>query len=195
MWSHVLPHDTMALSCCLVSLLPCFVVALSSCPFPLGLPCRYMTGPFGWLVTRCRAQKRSFGQVYYGVDACMSNLMRPGMYGSYHHITIPAREDASLFLEAAAVKDDGGEAASAATPSEGRGGRGLRNVVGTLCENNDWFAKVRRETALKYATACQLKSRMFGVRLLFLYSRLRGFPVGVGREGRYSTVNTVDEID
>lgn len=44
----------------------------------------------------------------------MANLMRPGMYNSYHHITVPARE--------------GGE-------------RHAANVVGTLCENNDWFAK------------------------------------------------------
>ena len=78
---------------------------------------RYMTGPFGWLVTRCHAIKSAFGATYYGVDACMANLMRPGMYNSYHHITVPARE--------------------------GAGARAPANVVGTLCENNDWFAKVR----------------------------------------------------
>merc|ERR1712167_102831 len=41
---------------------------------------RYMTGPFGYLVSRCHAVKKSY-QVYYGLDACMANLMRPGMYG------------------------------------------------------------------------------------------------------------------
>ena len=97
-----------------------------------------MTGPFGWLVTRCEAVKNAFGTRYFGVDACMANLMRPGMYGSCtwegrgraargsahtwgfpadHHITVPARE--------------GGQA------------RALANVVGTLCENNDWFCKER----------------------------------------------------
>jgi diaminopimelate decarboxylase len=75
---------------------------------------RYMTGPYGWLVTRCEVIKRSWA-VYYGVDSCMANLMRPGMYGSYHHITVPAREGSE---------------------------RSTANVVGTLCENNDWFAKV-----------------------------------------------------
>lgn len=53
---------------------------------------------------------------YYGLDACMAHLMRPGMYEAYHHITIPDRE---------------------AHP------RQSANVVGTLCENNDWFAKDR----------------------------------------------------
>lgn len=76
---------------------------------------RYMTGPYGWLVTRCDAIKETYG-LYYGVDACMAHLMRPGMYGSYHEISIPAREGGELI------------------PS---------NVVGTLCENNDWFAKDR----------------------------------------------------
>lgn len=79
---------------------------------------RYMTGPFGWLVTRCEAIKQSYGR-YYGVDACMAHLMRPGMYGSYHHITVPAREGDEN------VKHE---------PS---------HVVGSLCENNDWFAKDR----------------------------------------------------
>jgi len=78
---------------------------------------RYMTGPYGYLVSRCQAEKRSWAR-YLGLDACMANLMRPGMYGSYHHITVPAREGDDAALEPV-------------------------NVVGTLCENNDWFAKDR----------------------------------------------------
>ena len=85
---------------------------------------RYMTGPFGWLVARCNAVKDTSGayapsndiaEKYYGLDANMSHLMRPGMYGAYHHISVPGR--------------DGAEEAV--------------NVVGTLCENNDWFAAAR----------------------------------------------------
>jgi diaminopimelate decarboxylase len=79
---------------------------------------RYMTGPFGWLVTRCRCIKNTYAK-YYGVDSCMANLMRPGMYESYHYITVPARDGV----------------AKAQYESS--------NVVGTLCENNDWFAKNR----------------------------------------------------
>mmetsp|Transcript_9723 Transcript_9723/g.15947 ORF Transcript_9723/g.15947 Transcript_9723/m.15947 type:complete len:428 (-) Transcript_9723:34-1317(-) len=78
---------------------------------------RYITGPFGWLVSTCESVKDSY-QLYYGLDACMANLMRPGMYGSYHYITVPTAAER-------------GEEEKAA------------NVVGTLCENNDWFAKGR----------------------------------------------------
>lgn len=74
---------------------------------------RAMTGPFGFLVTRVINKKETYKK-YIGVDACMSNLMRPGMYGAYHHITVLGQEDAS---PAAAV-----------------------DVVGSLCENNDKFA-------------------------------------------------------
>jgi diaminopimelate decarboxylase len=86
---------------------------------------RYMTGPFGWLVSRCNAVKDTRGAYgrsmniadrYYGLDANMSHLMRPGMYGAYHHITVPGREGGNV------------------EPV---------NVVGTLCENNDWFAAAR----------------------------------------------------
>merc|ERR1711865_669185 len=80
---------------------------------------RCVTGPYGWLVAQCDVVKKSFGNTYYGLDACMANLMRPGMYNSYHYITVPACE-------------------------KGAGSsREEANVVGTLCENNDWFAKDR----------------------------------------------------
>ena len=78
---------------------------------------RFMTGPFAWLVARCEARKDAWGQVYFGLDANMANLMRPGMYDAYHHITVPAREADDL--------------------------RAPANVVGTLCENNDWFCRGR----------------------------------------------------
>ena len=77
---------------------------------------RFMTGPYGYLVSRCRAEKNSWDR-YLGLDSCMANLMRPGMYESYHHITVPNRENDTS--------------------------RENVNVVGTLCENNDWFAKDR----------------------------------------------------
>jgi diaminopimelate decarboxylase len=93
-----------------------------------------MTGPFGWLVSRCEVVKRSYA-TYLGLDACMANLMRPGMYGSYHHITVPAKEDEAKFTGAGAAGVEG--AAASGVP------RAVVNVVGTLCENNDWFAKDR----------------------------------------------------
>ena len=77
---------------------------------------RFITGPYGYLVSRCHVIKYSY-ETYYGLDACMANLMRPGMYGSYHHISVPRLEKSPDLLKA--------------------------NVVGTLCENNDWFARER----------------------------------------------------
>lgn len=78
---------------------------------------RYITGSFGWLVSRCQSIKNTDKTIFYGLDASMANLMRPGMYNAYHHITIP-RISYIEDLEKA-------------------------NVVGTLCENNDWFCKQR----------------------------------------------------
>ncbi|MFG0255674.1 MAG: diaminopimelate decarboxylase, partial [Rhodopirellula sp. JB053] len=74
---------------------------------------RAMTGPFGYLISTVINQKTSYKN-YVGVDACMSNLMRPGMYGAYHHISVLGKEDAP------------------ATQTV--------DVVGSLCENNDKFA-------------------------------------------------------
>ena len=77
---------------------------------------RYITGPHGVLVTRAINRKETY-RTYVGVDACMTALMRPGMYGAYHHITVPSRQ---------------GETA-----------RETVDVVGSLCENNDKFAVQR----------------------------------------------------
>ncbi len=74
---------------------------------------RYMTGPHGVLVTRCINHKHIYRE-YVGVDACMSALMRPAIYGAYHHITVHGKEG----VPADTVVD----------------------VVGSLCENNDKFA-------------------------------------------------------
>ncbi|QEG37430.1 diaminopimelate decarboxylase [Bythopirellula goksoeyrii] len=74
---------------------------------------RTITGPFGFLISRVINQKQTYKD-YVGVDACMSNLMRPGMYGAYHHITVMGKEGQS------------------ATKSV--------DVVGALCENNDKLA-------------------------------------------------------
>jgi len=74
---------------------------------------RMVTGPFDYLITRAIHEKHTYKE-YIGVDACMSNLMRPGMYGAYHHITVLGKENSS--------------------PTE------KYDIVGSLCENNDKFA-------------------------------------------------------
>ncbi len=74
---------------------------------------RYMLGPNGCLVTKVLHFKHTYKE-YVGVDACAANLMRPAMYGAYHHISVMGKED----LPCDHVYD----------------------VVGGLCENNDKFA-------------------------------------------------------
>ena len=54
---------------------------------------RVITGPYGYLITTAIHHKTIYKD-YVGVDACMANLMRPGMYGAYHHITVLGKETA-----------------------------------------------------------------------------------------------------
>ena len=83
-------------------------------PVALFMECgRCITGPYGYLVSRVRHIKNTY-RLYAGLDACMSNLMRPAIYGAYHEIVVPGKED------------------SAATS--------VYDVTGSLCENNDKFA-------------------------------------------------------
>ena len=74
---------------------------------------RFMMGPYGGLVTRAIHQKHIYKE-YIGCDACAVNLMRPAMYGAYHHITVMGKED---------------------QPCDHK-----YDVTGSLCENNDKFA-------------------------------------------------------
>ena len=74
---------------------------------------RFMLGPYGALVTRAIHEKHTYKE-YIGVDACAVNLMRPAMYGAYHHITVMGKENA---------------------PCDHK-----YDVTGSLCENNDKFA-------------------------------------------------------
>ncbi len=74
---------------------------------------RFMLAPYGQLVATAVHEKHIYKE-YIGLDACAVNLMRPAMYGAYHHITIPGKEDA---------------------PCDHK-----YDVTGSLCENNDKFA-------------------------------------------------------
>ena len=92
-------------------------------PLKIMLECgRMVTGPYGYLVTRAIHHKDTYRN-YIGVDASMANLMRPGMYGAYHHITVLGKEDA---------------------PHDH-----VYDVVGSLCENCDKFAIQRELPAIE----------------------------------------------
>ncbi|MCX7781572.1 MAG: diaminopimelate decarboxylase [Negativicutes bacterium] len=83
-------------------------------PLKLAMECgRMITGPYGYLVATA-IHKKEIYKNYIGLDACMANLMRPALYGSYHHITVVGKE----LLPHDRIYD----------------------VTGSLCENNDKFA-------------------------------------------------------
>ena len=94
---------------------------------PLGIRtewARAVTGPYGWLVARAIHSKAIYRN-YIGLDACMADLMRPALYGAYHHISIPGKENEPLTE--------------------------MYDVVGSLCENNDKFAIQRKLPKIKTA--------------------------------------------
>lgn len=78
---------------------------------------RFVTGPYGALVTKVLHFKHTYKE-YVGVDACAANLMRPAMYGAYHHITVLGKEN---------------------EPCDH-----TYDITGGLCENNDKFAIDRK---------------------------------------------------
>ena len=83
-------------------------------PLRLSFECgRCMTGPYGWLVSSALHVTKKYKD-YVGLDSCMADLMRPALYGAYHHITVLGKED---------------------QPRDH-----VYDVTGSLCENNDKFA-------------------------------------------------------
>ena len=83
---------------------------------------RFMLAPFGHLITTAVHEKHIYKE-YIGVDACAANLMRPAIYGAYHHITVLGKEDAPCDR--------------------------VYDVVGSLCENSDKFAIDRQLPEIK----------------------------------------------
>lgn len=91
-----------------------FVTGGGMKPIRLYMECgRCITGPYGYLVAKVRHIKNTY-RLYAGLDACMSNLMRPALYGAYHEIVVPGKECAKE--------------------------TSIYDVTGSLCENNDKFA-------------------------------------------------------
>ena len=90
------------------------IVPAGLAPLKLYMECgRMVTGPFGYLVSTVRHIKKTY-KTFVGLDSSMANLMRPALYGSYHHITVVGKEKAPHTI--------------------------VCDVTGSLCENNDKFA-------------------------------------------------------
>ena len=90
------------------------IAANGFAPIKIFTECgRYITGPYGYLVSKVLHIKDTYKQ-FAGLDACMANLMRPALYGAYHHITVVGKEKRPHDF--------------------------MYDVTGSLCENNDKFA-------------------------------------------------------
>ncbi len=128
---------------------------------------RFMTGPHGWLVTRVVHEKKIYKD-YIGVDACAANLMRPAMYGAYHHIHICGKRDAAADR--------------------------LYDVTGCLCENNDKFAVDRLLPKIEIGDLMVIHDTgAHGYAMGYQYNgRLRSAEVLYTKEGDYRLIRRAE---
>jgi len=129
---------------------------------------RFMTGPHGVLVTRAINRKEIY-RTYVGVDACMSALMRPAMYGAYHHITVPGKS----------------------------AGEEIVDVVGSLCENNDKFAVQRPLPRIEDGDLLLIHdSGAHGHAMGFTYNgKLRPQELLLGNNGSVQLIRRAETLD
>lgn len=129
---------------------------------------RWMTGPVGWLVTHAVHEKKIYRD-YIGVDACAVNLMRPAMYGAYHHITVCGKRD----WPAGHVYD----------------------VTGSLCENNDKFAWERPLPEIQMGDLLVIHDTgAHGSAMGYNYNgRLRGAEVLFTADGDYRLIRRAEK--
>ncbi|NTU84129.1 MAG: diaminopimelate decarboxylase [Chloroflexales bacterium] len=143
----------------------------SGLPRPaLAMECgRLITGPHGYLVAAVRHLKRTYRQ-YAGLDATMANLMRPALYGAYHHITVLGKEGAPT--------------------SE------LYDVTGSLCENNDKFAVARPLPALEVGDLLAIHDAgAHGHAMGFNYNgKLRSAELLLAADGRARLIRRAETI-
>jgi diaminopimelate decarboxylase len=134
---------------------------------------RLITGPHGVLVTQVPNVMSKYRD-YVGVDACMSSLMRPAMYDAYHQIT--------------AVGRDG---------RQKQGVRGVVDVVGSLCENNDKFAKQRELPPVEEGDYLVIQDTgAHGLAMGFQYNgRLRPQELLLRRDGSVELIRRAETVD
>ena len=131
---------------------------------------RYMLAPYGNLITTVLHFKHIYKE-YVGVDACAANLMRPAMYGSYHHITALGKEQ-----EPCVNKYD---------------------VVGGLCENNDKFAIDRMLPALEKGDVLAIHDTgAHGFAMGYNYNgRLRSAELLLQKDGSIKLIRRAETVD
>ena len=131
---------------------------------------RMITGPSGFLVTKAIHEKHIYKN-YVGVDACMANLMRPGMYEAYHHITVLGKDDA---------------------PHDQ-----VYDVVGSLCENNDKFAIDRSLPRIERGDTLIIHSAgAHGHSMGFQYNgKLRSAEVLLREDGSFELIRRAETVE
>ena len=147
------------------------IAAKGLAPLTICLECgRVITGPYGYLVTQAIHRKDTYKH-YIGVDACMANLMRPGMYGAYHHITVLGKDNAPLDH--------------------------TYDVVGSLCENCDKFAIDRSLPAINIGDYLVLHDAgAHGHAMGFNYNgKLRSAELLLKADGTVQLIRRAETID
>ncbi len=130
---------------------------------------RFMMGPYGALITRAIHKKHIYRE-YIGVDACAANLMRPAMYGAYHHITVLGREN---------------------EPEDK-----VYDVVGSLCENNDKFAIQRNLPGIETGDLLYIHDTgAHGHAMGYNYNgRLRSAEILLKENGEFKLIRRAEEL-
>ena len=128
---------------------------------------RWMTGPCGWLVTHAVHEKKIYRD-YIGVDACAVNLMRPAMYGAYHHVSVCGKRD---------------------WPADH-----VYDITGSLCENNDKFAWERNLPEISIGDLLLIHDTgAHGSAMGYNYNgRLRGAEVLYTAQGDYRLIRRAE---
>lgn len=131
---------------------------------------RLIAGPYGFLVTTVLHKKEIYKN-YIGVDACMSNLMRPGMYGAYHHQTVLGKEDKPKSY--------------------------TYDVVGSLCENNDKFSIDRKLPKIEIGDILVIHDTgAHGYSMGFQYNgKLRSAELLIKPNGKVEQIRRAETID
>jgi len=140
-------------------------------PLNVYLECgRVITGPYGYLVTTVRHLKHIYKD-YVGTDASMANLMRPGMYGAYHHITVLGKENEE--------------------PTH------LYDVTGSLCENNDKFAIDRLLPEIERGDILTIHDAgAHGHAMGFNYNgKLRSAEILLNKDGSFKQIRRAETLD
>ena len=147
------------------------IVANGLQPLRIAMECgRMITGPYGYLVSTV-LHKKAIYKNYVGLDACMANLMRPALYGSYHHITVVGKEH----LPCDHVYD----------------------VTGSLCENNDKFAIDRALPAIDIGDIIAIHDAgAHGFAMGFNYNgKLRSAELLLKPDGKVELIRRAETID